>query len=96
VSWTKFRVQSYGLEIAPQLAALATGLEFVPRSRRRELVERLLGWCERLVVGVLNEHESEHTTEVLLRSFGFRPTGTAGRPHPRKHGVEYRIVWLDS
>ena len=73
-----------------------TGLEYVPASRRRDLVDRLLGFCERLVVGVFNEHVLERTTEELLESFGFRPAGRAARPHPRKQGMEYRILWLDA
>jgi hypothetical protein len=124
-SWTSFEVEPYGLEISPELAALArrrlpqwadriwvgnaldwiaprsftyvrTGLEYVPEARRRELVEHLLAFCERLVIGVFNEHESEDTTEQLLRSFGFRPAGGARRSHPAKEGMEYRVVWLDA
>jgi hypothetical protein len=49
-----------------------------------------------LVVGVFNEHQSERTTEELLRGFGFPPTGGAQRSHPEKQGVEYRILWLDA
>jgi SAM-dependent methyltransferase len=123
--WTSFRVEPFGLEIAPELGELArrrlpewadriwignamgwepprsftyvrTGLDYVPASRRGELVERLLGFCDRLVVGVFNEHESERTTEELLRSLGLRPTGGARRPHPKKRGMEYRILWLDA
>jgi hypothetical protein len=75
---------------------IRTGLEYVPSSRRRDLVEHLLGFCERLVVGVFNEHESERTTEELLRGFGFRPTDGAQRSHPGKRGMEYRILWLDA
>jgi hypothetical protein len=75
---------------------IRTGLEYVPSSRRRDLVEHLLAFCERLIVGVFNEHESEDTTAELLRSYGFAPTGRARRSHPRKHGMEYRIVWLDA
>jgi SAM-dependent methyltransferase len=73
-----------------------TGLEYVPPRRRRDLVERLLSWCERLVVGVFNEHESERTTEEALRSWGYEPAGRAARPHRRKRGMEYRVLWLDS
>jgi hypothetical protein len=123
--WTSYGVEPYGLEISPELAALArrrlpkwadriwvgnaltwtphrtftyvrTGLEYVPSSHRRELVEHLLGFCERLVVGVFNEHESERTTEQLLRGLGFHPAGGARRSHPEKRGMEYRIVWLDA
>jgi hypothetical protein len=75
---------------------IRTGLEYAPSSRKRALVEHLLEFCERLVVGVFNEHESERTTEALLRSFGFRPTGGARRSHPRKRGMEYRTLWLDA
>jgi hypothetical protein len=73
-----------------------TGLEYVPERRRRELVERLLGVCDRLVVGVFNEHESERTTEEALRAWGFRVAGRSERAHLRKPGMEYRVLWIDS
>ena len=123
--WTTFAVEPYGLDIAPELAALArrrlphwadriwagnaltwepprrfryvrTGLEYVPPRRRRELVERLLARCERLVIGVFNEHESERTTEELVRSWGLRIAGRSERAHRRKPGMEYRVLWLDA
>ena len=72
------------------------GSILVPSSRRRDLVEHLLALCERLVVGVFNEHESEDTTAELLRGYGFAPAGRARRSHPEKHGMDYRIVWLDA
>jgi hypothetical protein len=122
--WTRFDVEPYGLEIAPELAALArsrlpdwadrifvgnalaweapreftyvrTGLEYVPKGRRRELVERLLGSCERLIVGVFNEHESERTTEAELESWGVAVTGRSMRSNRRKPGMEYRVLWID-
>lgn len=124
-SWTSFAIEPYGLEIAPELAALArerlphwadriwvgnaltwdpprrftyvrTGLEYVPPARRRELVERLLGVCERLIVGVFNEHESEQTTEDALGGWGHRIAGRSTRPHRTKPGMEYRVLWIDA
>lgn len=122
--WTTFRVEPYGLDLAPELVELArrrlpewddrifagnaltwrrprrfeyirTGLDYVPAHRRRELVGRLLGACDRLVVGVFNEHETERTTEELLRSWGYRIGGRSERAHRKKPGMEYRVLWLD-
>ena len=73
-----------------------TGLEYVPAARRRELVTRLLASCERLIVGVFNEHESERTTEGLLESWGFEVAGRSVRANRRKPGMEYRVLWVDS
>ena len=67
----------------------------VASRRRRELVSRLLGWCERLIVGVFGEHESERTTEDAVRSWGFEPAGRTMRPNRRKPGMEYRVLWID-
>ncbi|HSG13985.1 MAG TPA: class I SAM-dependent methyltransferase [Gaiellaceae bacterium] len=72
-----------------------TGLDYVPRHRRRELVERLLGCCERLVIGVFNEHESERATLDALRSWGVRVAGSGSRPNRHKPGMEYRVLWVD-
>ncbi|MDQ3874367.1 MAG: class I SAM-dependent methyltransferase [Actinomycetota bacterium] len=73
-----------------------TGLEYVPRRRRRELVEHLLSFCDRLIVGVFPEHESERTTEELLRGWGFRIAGRSERANRRKPGMEYRVLWIDA
>jgi hypothetical protein len=73
-----------------------TGLEYVPAHRRRDLVERLLGFSGRLVIGVFNEHESERTTEEFLHSQGYAIGGRSTRPHPRKGGMEYRVLWIDA
>ncbi len=122
--WSAFEVEPYGLDISPELAALArrrlpawaerifvgnaltwdspreftyvrTGLEYVPQARRRELALRLLGSCERLVVGVFNEHESERTTEDEIASWGLEVSGRSVRASPRKPGMEYRVLWID-
>jgi hypothetical protein len=73
-----------------------TGLDYVPRPSRRALVEHLLGFCERLVVGVFNEHESERTTEELLGSGRYSIAGRGTRPNRRKPGMEYRVLWIDA
>jgi hypothetical protein len=75
---------------------IRTGLEYVPRRRRRDLVERLLGWCERLIIGVFNEEAQARPTEELLRSWGHRVAGRSERAHPRKPGMEYRALWIDA
>lgn len=72
-----------------------TGLEYVPRHRRAELVAQLLEHCDRLVVGVFNEHESEQTTEQLLREHGFVPSGNSERTNRKKPGMRYRVLWLE-
>lgn len=73
-----------------------TGLEYVPRGRRRELVERLLGWCERLIIGVFSEESHARPTEELLRSWGFTIAGHSERSNRDKPGMEYRVLWIDA
>jgi hypothetical protein len=116
-------VEPYGLEIAPELAALArerlprwadriwvgnaatwepprrfdvvrTGLDYVPRPRRQEYVERLLGFCDRLVVGVHNEERSAPGHEEEVASWGFAVAGRSVRDHPDARLV-YKAFWVD-
>ena len=75
---------------------IRTGLESVPRDRRRELVERLLGLCRRLIIGVFNEEVEARPTEDLLVSWGYRVAGRSERINRRKPQVEYRVLWIDS
>lgn len=72
-----------------------TGLEYVPRGRRPELVERLLRSCRRLIIGVFPEHESERTTEAALETWGFEVSGRSTRPSRHKAGMENRVLWVD-
>ncbi len=72
-----------------------TGLEYVPRHRRRELVERLLGWCDRLVIGVFNEEAHARPTEELLRSWGHAIAGRSERANRNKPGIDYRVLWIE-
>lgn len=73
-----------------------TGLEYVPRHRRRELVDRLLGWCDRLIIGVFNEESHARPTEELLRSWGHRVAGRSERTNRKKPGMDYRVSWIDA
>lgn len=79
-----------------RFAFVRTGLEYVPAGRRRELVERLLSFSDRLLVGVFNEHVSERTTEELLGSWGLSVAGRSVRANRRKLGMEYRVLWVDA
>src|SRR5207245_8654873 len=73
-----------------------TGLEYVPKPSRQELVERLLSFCDRLIVGVYNEERAASPTEDLVRSFGFEIAGRSERLHPRHPELAYRCLWIDS
>ena len=73
-----------------------TGLEYAPPRRRADLVEHLLSFCDRLIVGVFNEHESERTTEEAIRSWGYKIAGRSERAHKTKPGMEYRVLWIDA
>jgi SAM-dependent methyltransferase len=75
---------------------IRTGLEYVPRHRRRDLVERLVGSCRRLIIGVYNEEVEARPTEELVGSWGFRVAGRSERINRRKPQVEYRVLWIDS
>jgi hypothetical protein len=73
-----------------------TNLDYVPRRHRRELVEHLRGLCDRLIVGVFNEHKTERTIEDELSSWGLEIDGRSARPNRRKPGMEYRMLWIDA
>jgi hypothetical protein len=124
VRWSAHRVEPYGLEIAPELAALArsrlphwadrifvgnaldwdppqrfdfvrTGLDYVPPARRRELVARLLGFCDRLIIGSFNEEIEERALERAVASWGFEIAGRSEHRH-RDPRIMRRVFWLDS
>ena len=72
-----------------------TGLDYVPKHRRRDLVEHLLGLCDRLIVGVYNEEAEARPTEALLESWGLRIAGRSERAH-RDPRIRYRALWIDA
>jgi SAM-dependent methyltransferase len=76
-----------------------TGLDYVPPTRRRALVEHLLRQVVspggRLIVGVFNEEKHTRRTEEHLSSWGFDIAGRIEAEH-RDPRVVYRAVWLDA
>lgn len=76
-----------------------TSLEYVPPPRRKELVELLLADAVaphgRLVIGKFNEETDRRSVESLVRSWGFRISGRAERPHRTEPRLAYRGVWID-
>jgi hypothetical protein len=74
---------------------IRTGLDYVPAPRQRELVEHLLGFCDRLVVGVNNEERGTPGLEEEVGSWGFEIAGRSERPHPHPR-LAYRAYWIDA
>jgi hypothetical protein len=79
-----------------RLTYVRTGLDYAPPGRRRELVEHLLSFCDRLIVGVFNEQECARPTEEMVRSWGYGIAGRSERPHRSKRGMTYRLFWIDA
>jgi hypothetical protein len=117
-------IDPFGLDIAPELVALArlrlpqwrdriwegnalhwrpprrftyvrTSLEYVPASRRGELVRHLLETAtgHRLLVGPATEEPDRRDMEETLRAAGFTPSGRIERPHSDARLVR-RLVWI--
>ena len=72
---------------------IRTGFDYVPAPRRRELVEHLLGFCDRLVVGVHNEERDSPGREDEVAGWGFEIAGRSERPHPHAQ-LAYRVFWV--
>jgi 2-polyprenyl-3-methyl-5-hydroxy-6-metoxy-1,4-benzoquinol methylase len=117
-------VEPYGLEISPELAALArrrlrqwadriwvgnaldwepprpfdvvrTGLDYVPAPRRHALVEHLLSYTGRLVIGVFNEERELRTHEELVAGWGYEVAGRSERAHTHPR-LAYKAFWVDA
>lgn len=72
-----------------------TGLEYVPAPRRRRLVEHLLSFCDRLVLGVFNEERDHRALEADVASWGYRIAGRAERTHTHPL-LAYRAFWIEA
>lgn len=72
-----------------------TGLDYVPSVRRSALVEHLLSYSDRLVVGVFNEERLARSLEREVAGWGFAIAGRAERPHPHPK-LAYRAFWIDA
>jgi SAM-dependent methyltransferase len=74
-------------------------LDYVPVTRRRELVAHLLTRvCEpagRLIIGPFNEVRTERVTEGLVAGWGYKVAGQADRQH-RHPDIAYRVFWIES
>ena len=78
-----------------RFTVVRTGLDYVPPARRPELVEHLLSYAQRLVVGVFNEVREERLVESEVAGWGFEIAGRSERPHPHPR-LAYRAFWIDA
>ena len=70
-----------------------TGLEYVPRARRKELVAWLLAEvADRLVIGKYNEEVDDAATERDLRDWGFHIERAVERAHRTDARICYRAL----
>jgi hypothetical protein len=76
-----------------------TGLEYVPRRRRQELVAHLLEDVVvdggRLVIGKFNEAAGRRALEEEVAAWGFRIAGRSERPHRSETRLAYRVFWIE-
>jgi hypothetical protein len=72
-----------------------TGLDYVPAPRRQGLVEHLLSYADRLVIGVFNEKRELHTQEELVAGWGFEISGRREREHTHPR-LAYKAFWIDA
>lgn len=69
-----------------------TGLEYVPRARRRQLVEHLLAMTDLLIVGKYNEEIAERGIERDLRAWGVEIVRSVERAHRSDPRICYRAI----
>ena len=72
-----------------------TNIDYVPAPRRRALVEHLLSYARRVVIGVFNEERDLRTQEELVTGWGFEIAGRSERPHPHPR-LAYKAFWIDA
>ena len=72
-----------------------TGLDYVPAPRRQALVEHLLSYADRLVIGVFNEERDLRAQEELVAAWGFEIAGRREREHTHPR-LAYKAFWIDA
>ena len=76
-------------------AVIRASLDFVPVPRRRQLLDHLLSYAGRVVIGVFNEEQEARSLEDEVLSWGFAVSGRSEREHPHPR-LAYRAFWIDS
>jgi len=71
-----------------------TNVDCVPVPRRRALLEHLLAYAGRLVIGVFNEERDARSLESEVAAWGFSVSGRSERLHPHPL-LAYRAFWID-
>ena len=72
-----------------------TTLDYVPAPRRRQLLEHLLSFADRVVVGVFNEELDLRTQEEEVADWGYAIAGRSERRHPHPR-LAYKAFWVDA
>ena len=67
----------------------------MPPPHRRELVQRLLSFSDRVVIGVFNEERDRRGLETEAAGWGFAIAGRVEREHPHPQ-LAYRAFWIDA
>ncbi|HUQ02854.1 MAG TPA: class I SAM-dependent methyltransferase [Kofleriaceae bacterium] len=85
-----------GWEAPRRFDVVRTGLEYVPRPRRRELVAHLVATTDLLIVGKYNEDAKNGAIERDLRDWGFAIERTVERAHRSDARLRYRAIAIRS
>jgi len=72
-----------------------TTIDYVPVPRRQALVEHLLSYAGRVVIGVFNEERDLRTQEQLVTGWGLEVAGRSERRHPHPR-LAYKAFWIDA
>lgn len=72
-----------------------TGLDYVPPTKGRGLIDHLLSYASRVVIGVFNEERDARRLEEEAAGWGFEIAGRVDRRHPHPR-LDYRIFWIDA
>ena len=72
-----------------------TALDYVPPPRRRALLEHVLSYADRVVIGVFNEERELRTQEQQVTNWGFEIAGRSEREHPHPR-LAYKAFWVDA